>query len=132
MIRITSKQAGFRRAGIAHPETATDYPDGRFTAAELDQLRAEPMLVVEEWQVLDSEEGRPDPAAPPDDSQSGQVLTPVRVTEAIERLDPQNTAHWNRNGAPQCEALSEVLGQPVSAALRDAAWELINGRGEIP
>jgi len=48
MIRITSKQAGFRRSGVAHPAEPTDYPDDRFTAKELNDLKAEPMLVVEE------------------------------------------------------------------------------------
>lgn len=48
MIRITSKQAGFRRCGVAHPAEPTDHPDDRFTAKELAALKAEPMLVVEE------------------------------------------------------------------------------------
>ncbi|MBE2888951.1 HI1506-related protein [Geobacter anodireducens] len=48
MIRITSKQAGFRRCGVAHPAEPTDYPDDRFTAKDLAVLKAEPMLVVEE------------------------------------------------------------------------------------
>lgn len=46
-IRITSKRADFRRCGIAHPAVATDYPDERFSAEELERLQAEPMLVVE-------------------------------------------------------------------------------------
>lgn len=48
MIRITSKQTGFRRCGVAHPAEPTDYPDDRFTMGELEALKAEPMLVVEE------------------------------------------------------------------------------------
>lgn len=47
MIRITAKQDGFRRCGIAHPAAPTDYPDDRFTALELEQFKAEPLLVVE-------------------------------------------------------------------------------------
>ena len=47
MIRITSKQAGFRRCGIAHPAEATEHADDAFTAADLKTLQAEPMLVVE-------------------------------------------------------------------------------------
>lgn len=54
-IRITSKRAGFRRSGIAHPAVATDYPDERFSAEELERLQAEPMLVVE---VIDGK-GKP-------------------------------------------------------------------------
>ncbi len=47
MIRITSKQEGFRRAGMAHTKAPRLYPDGRFTPAELAALAAEPLLVVE-------------------------------------------------------------------------------------
>lgn len=46
MIRITAIKAGFRRCGLAHPATPTDYPDHRFTDADLATLMAEPMLVV--------------------------------------------------------------------------------------
>ena len=47
MIRIKSKKAGFRRCGIAHPAIWAEYPEGRFTAEELAELKAEPMLSVE-------------------------------------------------------------------------------------
>lgn len=47
MIRITSKQAGFRRCGVAHPAAPTDHADDAFTPAQLKQLQAEPMLLVE-------------------------------------------------------------------------------------
>lgn len=47
MIRIKSKRAGFRRCGIAHPSTPVEYPDDRFSKAELAILKAEPMLTVE-------------------------------------------------------------------------------------
>lgn len=46
MIIITSKRAGFRRAGIAHPAESTEYPDDFFSPQQLEQLRAEPMLQV--------------------------------------------------------------------------------------
>jgi len=47
MIRITSKKAGFRRCGQAHPAKAMTYDDGRWSAEELARLQAEPMLIVE-------------------------------------------------------------------------------------
>lgn len=47
LIRITAKRHGFRRAGMAHPTTPTEHPGDRFTAEQLEALRAEPMLVVE-------------------------------------------------------------------------------------
>lgn len=47
LIRITAKRDGFRRMGLAHPGTPTDYPADHFTAEQLAVLQAEPMLVVE-------------------------------------------------------------------------------------
>ena len=48
MIRIISKKDGFRRCGVAHPETPTDYDDGHFSKKELERLKNEPMLIVQE------------------------------------------------------------------------------------
>ncbi|HHR6222747.1 TPA: HI1506-related protein [Providencia alcalifaciens] len=45
-IIITAKVNGFRRCGIAHSDTATEYPDDHFTKEQLATLQAEPMLVV--------------------------------------------------------------------------------------
>ena len=47
MIRIISKEDGFRRCGVAHSSTATEHADDAFTKKELEQLQAEPMLLVE-------------------------------------------------------------------------------------
>lgn len=46
MITITSKQRGFRRCGIAHPDQPTTYDDDKFTRDELAILQAEQMLTV--------------------------------------------------------------------------------------
>lgn len=51
IVRIVSKVDGRRRAGIAHPGTATDHPADAFTAAQLAQLNADPMLIVQELEV---------------------------------------------------------------------------------
>ena len=48
MIVITSKQEGFRRAGIAHSLTPKEYPDDKFTKEQMAALKAEPMLIVRE------------------------------------------------------------------------------------
>ncbi len=54
-LRITSKLAGFRRAGLAHPAEPTDYPAGTFTPEQIATLKGEPMLVVEEIGTGDQE-----------------------------------------------------------------------------
>jgi len=48
MIRITAKTDGFRRCGIAHSKEPTEYPDDHFNKKELELLKEEPMLSVEE------------------------------------------------------------------------------------
>lgn len=51
IVRIVSKVDGRRRAGIAHPGSATDHPADAFTAAQLAQLNADPLLIVQELEV---------------------------------------------------------------------------------
>lgn len=54
IVRIVARRDGFRRCGIAHPAQPVEHPAGRFSAAELARLQAEPMLEVE---LLDDEQG---------------------------------------------------------------------------
>ena len=67
-VRITARTHGFRRAGMAHPGTPTDYPAGHFTPQQLRQLEAEPQLIV---QVIDP------PSDPPPKGRGK-----ARITEA--------------------------------------------------
>jgi hypothetical protein len=55
MIRIRSKVDGFRRCGIAHTSAPKDYPDDKFTKKQVAELKAEPMLFVEEVPNPDKE-----------------------------------------------------------------------------
>lgn len=47
-ILIISKKEGFRRAGVEHSETPTVYSEDRFTPQQLAEIKAEPMLIVQE------------------------------------------------------------------------------------
>lgn len=75
MIRITAKQANFRRAGIAHPATPTAYPNDDFTAEQLDALRAEPMLVVEVLPDAKPKQGKDGKDGNPSNPGTGDVVT---------------------------------------------------------
>lgn len=80
MIRITAKQDGFRRCGLAHPSQATEHANDAFTAAELKTLQSEPMLMV---QIT---EGTSNPGKP----QALNVAKTVELVQAaatIEELD---------------------------------------------
>ncbi len=48
MLRIRSKTDGFRRCGVPHSSEWKEHPDGAFTPEQVDILKAEPMLQVEE------------------------------------------------------------------------------------
>lgn len=47
VLKITSKKDGFRRAGVSHPAREVEYPADKFSAEQIAQLEAEPMLIVE-------------------------------------------------------------------------------------
>lgn len=57
IIRITAKRDGFRRAGLVHSATPTDYLAEKITAKQLKILQAEPMLVVQELELPDEPKG---------------------------------------------------------------------------
>ncbi len=48
MLQVTSRKEGFRRCGVPHPARPTDHPADRFTAEQIEILKAEPMLTVVE------------------------------------------------------------------------------------
>lgn len=74
MITITAKVDGFRRAGMAHPASVTEHPGDAFTPEQLDALKSEPMLVVEEKPDAPkpgkkpgkTDDPKPDPSPKPD------------------------------------------------------------------
>ena len=47
MLKITSKEDGFRRCGIEHPAIPTLHEDDAFTDEQLEILMNEPMLIVD-------------------------------------------------------------------------------------
>ena len=48
------------------------------------------------------------------------------ITNAIGQLDPNNTDQWLKDGKPSGEAIAAVLGWPVTAAERNAAWTTLS------
>lgn len=82
MIRITAKQEGFRRCGVNHPATTTEYPDSRFSAKELKILQAEPMLVVD---VVAG--GKPAGSEAEKQLNVGDTVALVLAAATVEELD---------------------------------------------
>lgn len=73
-IRTISSIEGFRRGGVAHSRTPTDFPVSRFTKAQLEQIKNEPRLVVEEVE----DDGKEPTAA--------ELIAEIQQTEDRERL----------------------------------------------
>ena len=72
LICIQARRDGFRRAGISHPAETVEHAYDCFTPAQIEQLLAEPQLMVT---VVD----RPDP---------GSNQTPPNQTSAAKRERP--------------------------------------------
>lgn len=86
ILRITSKRAGFRRAGIEHPATPTDHPIEAFTPEQLAMLKAETiMLTVEEIEVAKSKDA-PKNEPPPVSvkAEAGGAVTEAPPVEAVK------------------------------------------------
>ncbi len=107
-IRINSAVNGFRRAGVAHPNKPTDYPDDFFSKSELAQLEAEPRLVVE---FIKSEEAdQPDSSAgqegalEPDSISDGLieghldgVVEPDGTQKSLEEMDEEDVRQLGKD-----------------------------------
>ena len=53
------------------------------------------------------------------------------VRDATDRLDIDNEAHFTVTGKPECAALQEILGYPVSASERDQAIGVIARKATV-
>ena len=49
------------------------------------------------------------------------------ITAAIAQLDPSNMDAWLKDGKPNTEAITAVLGWSISAAERNTAWAALQG-----
>lgn len=75
-VKITSRSAGFRRCGIAHPAQPTTYQDGTFDEKQLAILQAEPMLIVEV--IPEEPQGDPEPTPKEQPAQKSQKKLPEK------------------------------------------------------
>ena len=113
MIVITSKREGFRRCGVAHSRTPTEYEDDRWTDAELKRLENEPNLTVQ----------RKGSGGGKGAANTGEHELLMAAIGAIADLKVVNNPDdWTADGKPQVSALEKAAGQQISARLRDKAW----------
>lgn len=109
-VTITAKVNGFRRCGIAHPDTATTYPDDRFTKTQLAELRAEPMLVVS---LGAGQAAGGDTAA---EEQIAALKAEVRSLNAAAELLKDDNRHLN-------DRVSDLTGQTERLTTENTALQ---------
>jgi len=142
VLRITSARPGFRRAGIAHPAEPTSYPLDFFSDAQLEALRNEPMLTVEQ---VDADEmtpiisGKAD--APIIALASGLLQIPLGGEKSIKLADlvaltlhqsKLSLADWNLlSDAARAEHLQPALNDAVSEQLHAMATSSGPGPGIV-
>lgn len=124
----------FRRAGTTFTAAGTAFPQGHFDDVQLKAIYAEKRLSVRE---IDAEQvpGTVDTrlleataatqTAKKGPAQQGEGASPTAQTlqQAFAMLDPASKEHFTGGGVPQLDAISRLLGRPVNAAERDAAWK---------
>ena len=66
MIKVKAKREGFRRAGVSFPKAGKTYPDDFFSFDQIEQLKAEPNLIVTYLPDLSKADPDPEPPLEPD------------------------------------------------------------------
>lgn len=107
-IRITSKQHGFRRAGVAHAATPTDYPDDHFSEAQLLAIAGEPMLKL----VYIEEDGKEHVL----DAETLQGLAAAESEEDLTDLDDGGRSQADANQGASAAVVEGTLAGVADAA----------------
>lgn len=88
---------------------------------ELDDKAAADFLQVGAVVAIAAPAAAPATKAAPED----EAERLAAIKDAIGKLNIDNGDLWTAAGKPQTVAIAEIIGWPVSAADRDAAWEAL-------
>lgn len=113
IIKVTAKTDRFRRAGLAFTREPVELDTEDLSKKQLEALKSEPMLVVEEAAKSGGQGGKNGPTDPAERA--------AAVRAAIAKLDKSDTKAWMADGRPNLDALSAAAGFRVNAADRDQA-----------
>ncbi len=101
-IIITAKKDGFRRCGVAHSKQPTEYPADHFSAKQLKQLQAEPMLTV---QLGEAETKPPKAETKPPKAET----KPLKAEELVAAIDAAETLEQLAALVPETETRKTVV-----------------------
>jgi hypothetical protein len=112
---------GYRRAGVGFCKGENRFNADDFSESQLAQLNDDPRLKLQ-FTFADALH-----TSAPLDTRLGQQQEPrsntaLSFAEAMLALEPGNKDHFTGDGKPQCDALSKLMRQPVSASERDRLW----------
>ena len=112
-LRIAATRDGFRRCGRAWNRAPVDVDPSEFTEEQIEQLRADPSIIVTDAAGLEQAPAEDDPAA----------LSPF-FRERLVRLAV--AAEGGADKAPTVPALRAATGiRNISAAERDEHWAAV-------
>lgn len=105
-------------------ESVVDHDNERFEIGAtivLDDQFAEALLAAKAIKIDANAQPIVDAPTGPTDAKERVAA----IVTAIGQLDPNNLDLWLRDGKPSAEAIVTLLGWPISAAERNAAWDLV-------
>lgn len=123
---------GYRRAGIGFCKGENKFPAEDISETQLAQFEADPRLNVSfkdmdpQAEKVSLDEGTLGDGGLGVTGSVGdvdkQVIKALSFAEAIIELTPDNKEHFTGDGKPQCDVLSKLMGEPISASERDRLW----------
>ncbi|MDG4811662.1 HI1506-related protein [Hydrogenovibrio sp. 3SP14C1] len=116
---VKSVPHSFRRAGLRFTQQETRLKVDEITADQLKAIQAEKNLVSHLVEVPDESKGA-----------SGDGDKIEKLVTLIDELDLDDQTLWTSSNKPQTSALEGLLGESVSAAERDKAFEQYQAKGK--
>ncbi|GGI81707.1 hypothetical protein GCM10007978_19430 [Shewanella hanedai] len=112
---------GYRRAGVGFCKGENTFNADSFSESQLAQLNDDPRLKLQFTfaDALHTSASLDTRLVQQKEPRSNAVLS---FAEAVLALEPGNKDHFTGDGKPQCDALSKLMRQPVSASERDRLW----------
>ncbi|MEC4724521.1 hypothetical protein HWQ46_03035 [Shewanella sp. D64] len=107
---------GYRRAGVSFCKGENTFNVDDFSESQLALLHDDPRLKL---QFVEADALQ---AKGSDVKANEQGLMVLSFAEAVLTLEHDNKDHFTGDGKPQCDVLSRLMSQPISASERDRLW----------
>ena len=131
---VCAAHTGYRRGGVRFTKGENTVDTEKLSAEQLQQINADPLLVVGEYADGIELASLDEPTAKNLLSQTdkggdtqgtlgnGTLSNGVTLEQAFAQLQPDNKEHFTGAGLPQLDALEKLVGHKVTSAERAEAW----------